>query len=75
MVKFPNLSKFFNLRLTINESWYFFKIGHKDGVGQLRSPGHKGFWLFYKGDHEWAMDTLEVSDESKSESWLKLCFW
>ena len=34
---FHNLSQFFDLDLTVNEFWYFFDIGHIEGVGQLRS--------------------------------------
>ncbi|KAM2760331.1 hypothetical protein COP1_024923 [Malus domestica] len=37
MVGFSNLSRFFDLDLTINKFWYFFKIDHKESVGQLRS--------------------------------------
>ena len=62
MVGFSNLSRFFDLGLTINEFWYFFEIGHKEGVGQLRSR-HRLFDASSKGDHEGARDTLEVSGE------------
>ncbi|KAM1233470.1 hypothetical protein ACFX2J_003169 [Malus domestica] len=37
MVGFFNLSKFFDLELTIDEFCYVFKIGHKVDMGQLRS--------------------------------------
>ncbi|KAM1321682.1 hypothetical protein ACFX1X_014900 [Malus domestica] len=33
MVGLLNLSQFFDLDLTVNEFWYFFDIGHIDGVG------------------------------------------
>ncbi|KAM1993124.1 hypothetical protein ACFX16_009500 [Malus domestica] len=59
MVVFYNLSKFFDLGLTINELWYFFEVDHKEGVGQLRSR-HRLLDASYKGDHEWARDTLEL---------------
>ena len=58
MMGFSNLSRFFDLGLTINEFWYFFEIGHKEGVGQLRSC-HRLFNASSKGDHEWAKDSLE----------------
>ncbi|KAM2448797.1 hypothetical protein PS1_018959 [Malus domestica] len=60
MVGFSNLSRFFDLGLTINEFWCFFKIGHKEGVEQLRSR-HRLLDASSKGDHEWARDTLKVS--------------
>ena len=62
MMGFSNLSRFFKLGLTINEFWYFLKISLKEGVGQLRSR-HKLFDVSSKDDHEWAIDTLEVSGE------------
>ena len=62
MVGFSNLSRFLNLGLTINEFWYFFEIGHKECVVQLRSR-HRLFDASSKGDYEWARDTLEVSGE------------
>ena len=61
------MSRFIDLGLTINEFWYFFEIGHKEGVGQLRSR-HRLFDTSNKGDHEWARDTLEVSGEWESDS-------
>ena len=51
MVGFSNLSRFFDLGLTINEFWYFFEIDHKEGVGQLRSR-HRLFAASSKSDHE-----------------------
>ncbi|KAM1543538.1 hypothetical protein ACFX1Z_013181 [Malus domestica] len=42
MVGFHNLSQFLDLDLTINKLWYFFDIGHIEGVGQLQSH-HKLF--------------------------------
>ncbi|KAM1473585.1 hypothetical protein ACFX2I_029699 [Malus domestica] len=51
MVGFSNLSRFFDLGLTINEFWYFFEIGHKKGVGQLRSR-HKLLDASSIDDHE-----------------------
>ena len=62
MVGFHNLSQFFDLDLTVNEFWYFFYIGHIEGVGQLRSC-HKLFDNSSKGDHDWAKETLEISGE------------
>ncbi|KAM1058290.1 hypothetical protein ACFX2A_032137 [Malus domestica] len=53
MVRFHNLSQFFDLDLTVNEFWYFFDIGHIDGVGQLRSR-HRLFDNSSKRDHDWA---------------------
>ena len=50
MVGVSNLSRFFDLGLTINEFWYFFKIGHKEGVWQLRSR-HKLLDASCKCDH------------------------
>ncbi|KAB2608578.1 paramyosin-like [Pyrus ussuriensis x Pyrus communis] len=55
MVRFLNLSQFFDLDLTVKEFWYFFDIGHIDRVG-------------YKGDHDWANETLEISGEWESNS-------
>lgn len=71
MVGFVNLSKFFELSLTINEFWYFFEIGHKEGIGQLRSR-HRLFDASSKGNHEGVRDTLEVSGEWESDSSLGL---
>ncbi|KAM2032370.1 hypothetical protein ACFX1T_014388 [Malus domestica] len=51
MVGFHNLSQFFDLDLTINKFWYFFDIGHIDGVGQLLSR-HRLFDNSSKGDHD-----------------------
>ncbi|KAM1901254.1 hypothetical protein ACFX14_030098 [Malus domestica] len=62
MVGFLNLSRFFDLRLTINEFYYFLKIDHKEGMGQLRSR-HGLLDVSCKCDHEWARDTLEISGE------------
>ncbi|KAM2791230.1 hypothetical protein PS2_003034 [Malus domestica] len=67
MVGFSNLSRFFDLGLTINDFWYFFKIDNKEGVGQMRSC-HKLLDASSKGNHEWARDTLEVSGEWESDS-------
>ena len=66
MVGFHNLSQFFDLGLTTNEFWYFFDIGHVDGVGQLRTR-HRLFDHSSKGDHDWAKETLEVSGEWESD--------
>ncbi|KAB2600333.1 plastidial pyruvate kinase 1 [Pyrus ussuriensis x Pyrus communis] len=52
------LEQVLEIGLTINEVWYFFEIGHKEGVGQLRSC-HRLFDASSKGDHEWTRDTLE----------------
>lgn len=71
MVVFSNLSRFFDLGLTSNEFSYFFEIGHKDGVGQLRSR-HRLSDDSSKGDHGWARDTLEVSREWQSDFLPKL---
>ena len=71
MVGFLNLSQFFDLDLTINEFWYFFDIGHIDGVGLLRSR-HGLFDHSSKGDHNWAKETLEISGEWESDSSPKL---
>ncbi|KAB2595398.1 S ribonuclease [Pyrus ussuriensis x Pyrus communis] len=46
--------------------WYFFNIGHKEGVEQLRSC-HKLFDASCKCDHEWVRNTLEVSEEWESD--------
>ncbi|KAM1933967.1 hypothetical protein ACFX15_018192 [Malus domestica] len=51
MVGFSNLSRFFDLDLTINVLWYLFEIGHKEGVGQLRSC-HRLLDASSKGNHE-----------------------
>ena len=51
MVGFLNLSQFFDLDLTVNEFWYFFDIGHIDGVWQLRSR-HRLFDHSSKEDHD-----------------------
>ena len=67
MEGFSNLSRLFDLSLTTNEFWYFFEIGHKEGVGQLRSR-HKLLDTSSKGDHEWARDTLEVSGKWESKT-------
>ena len=64
---FLNLSQFFDLDLTVNEFWYFFGIGHIEGVGQLRSR-HRLFHHSSKGDHDWAKETLEISGELESDS-------
>ncbi|KAM1355811.1 hypothetical protein ACFX2H_029818 [Malus domestica] len=37
MLGFFNLGRLFDLGLTINKFWYFFEIGHKESVWQLRS--------------------------------------
>ncbi|KAM1348895.1 hypothetical protein ACFX10_003100 [Malus domestica] len=71
MVGFHNLSQFFDLGLTTNKFWYFFDIGHIDGVGQLRSR-HKLFDNSSKGDHDWAKETLEISGEWEFDSSPKL---
>ncbi|KAM1052632.1 hypothetical protein ACFX2C_000206 [Malus domestica] len=67
MVGFLNFSRFFDLGLTINELCNFFEISHKEGVGQLRSH-HRLLDASWKGDYEWARDTLVVSGEWKSDS-------
>ena len=72
MVEFLNLSMFFDLGLTINEFWYFFEIGHKEGVGQLRSR-HRLLDAPCKGDHKWVRDTLEVNEDWEFDSSLELC--
>nr|XP_028948868.1 uncharacterized protein LOC114821132 [Malus domestica] len=66
MMGFSNLSKFFDLGLTIHELCYFFEIGHKEGVGQLRSH-HRLLDASSKGDYEWVRDTFEVSEEWESD--------
>ncbi|KAM2824462.1 hypothetical protein COP1_034368 [Malus domestica] len=71
MVRFHNLNQLFDLGLTTNEFWYFFDIGHIDGVGQLRTR-HKLFDNSSKGDHDWAKETLEISGEGESDSSPKL---
>ncbi|KAM0980522.1 hypothetical protein ACFX2A_013953 [Malus domestica] len=53
MVGFHNLSQFFDLDLIVNKFWYFFDIGHINGVGQLRYR-HRLFDNSSKGDHDWA---------------------
>ncbi|KAM2576027.1 hypothetical protein TB2_007779 [Malus domestica] len=63
---FHNLSQFFDLDLTVNEFWYFFDIGHIDGVGQLRSH-HRLFDNSSKGDHDRTNETLEISEEWESD--------
>ena len=67
IVGFHNLSQFFDLDLTVNDFWYFFDIGHIEGVGQLRSC-HRIFYNSSKGDHDWANETLEISGEWESDS-------
>lgn len=62
MVGFYNLSRFFDLYLIANELWFFFDIGHIDGVGKLRTR-HRLFDHSSKGDHDWATETLDVSGE------------
>ncbi|KAM1790781.1 hypothetical protein ACFX12_034811 [Malus domestica] len=71
MVGFLNLSQLFDLDLTVYEFWYFFDIGHIDGVGQLRSR-HRLFDHSSKRDHDWAKKTSEISGEWKSNSSLEL---
>ncbi|KAB2626140.1 glucose-6-phosphate 1-epimerase [Pyrus ussuriensis x Pyrus communis] len=51
----------------------FFEIGHKDGVGQLRSR-YSLFDASSKGDHKWARDTLKINGEWESDSSLELRF-
>ena len=67
MVRFSNLSRLFDLGLAIKEFWYFFEIGLKEGVGQLRSR-HMFFDASSKSDHEWTRDILEVNGELESDS-------
>ena len=57
MVGFHNLSRLFDLDLTASEFWYFFEIGHNEGVGQLKSR-HKLFNASSKDDHEWERNNL-----------------
>lgn len=51
MVGFHNLSKFFDVDLTANESWYFSDISHIGEVGQLRTR-HILFDYLSKWDHD-----------------------
>ena len=67
MVGLHNLSLFFDLDLTVNEFWYFFDISQIGGVGQLGSR-HRLFDHSSNGDHEWAMETLEINGEWESDS-------
>ncbi|KAM2097589.1 hypothetical protein ACFX1R_021118 [Malus domestica] len=62
IVMFSNLSRFLDLGLTINKFRYFFEIGHKKYVGQLRTH-HRLLNASWKGDHMWTRNTLEVSRE------------
>lgn len=73
MVGFFNLSRFFNLDLTIDEFWQFFDICHIDGVKLLRTR-HRLLDLLRKLDHDCSKDTLDISGKWESDSSLSCVF-